>query len=171
MSHQHGSWCGVDAVWPRPCRAAWSIGPSRRRLRGVNGPCSFRVDALLRARSLLSVARTIPGPDHLGLLCRWLATPLRLSPPTRSSARHCRLGCAPGSDCPPLDSNLVFSRLHRDSKQIAARLRSQTSDELHGAPRLTCLAFSAPFLWGPWVRFDLSPLTLLPPLAPPLLIF
>jgi len=31
----------------------------------------------LRARPSLSVARTVPRPDHLGPLCRWLATPLR----------------------------------------------------------------------------------------------
>ena len=47
---------------PRPRRAAWSIGPSRRRLRGANGPCSFRVDAL-SLKSPLTPQRRSDRPE------------------------------------------------------------------------------------------------------------
>ena len=51
----------------------------------------------LRARPSLSIARTVPRPDHLGPLCRWLATPLRplSSDPRLSTVRQAmRLGSA-----------------------------------------------------------------------------
>ena len=78
-------------------RAAWWFGPIRRRLRGMNGPLLFqKLMLFLRARPFLSVYSDRPearSPRTAMSLAGDLSP--ALSPPTRSSARHGRLGCAP----------------------------------------------------------------------------
>ena len=119
----------------------------------------LRVDALLKARSFLSVARTVPGPDHLGLLCRWLATSLRLPPPTNSPALDSNLSRTP--------SSAALRRptaLHRTRTSPGLRtnwplvLSTPTPARLHSTPGL---AFQRALLWGTGVRlvFYLRPFT------------
>ena len=141
--------------WSRPCRAAWLIRSSRRRLRGANGPCSFRVDALLKARSLLSIARTVSGPagDLSPVATRptalhWTRTSPRLQTPLRSDDQQPCTGLEPLPD-------------------------SERTELWRSPPRLrTGFSASQPgLLSGSGVVFGVSPSTLHPRLAPPLLSF
>ena len=152
---QRGSCCNGGLVGPGPSRAAWSIGPGRRRFRGANGPCSFGVDALLRARSLLSVARTV----------MWLAgdfSPAVTRPtPTNSGALHTDSSEPDSTFHRTPNSTVLQVRLHHPSSSTPpdsnALLHSITAQ-----PNWLLGVSARPFI-GFGVVFGLSPSTLHPP--------
>ena len=140
---RHGSWCDGDSVGPGLAVRLGRSGRADDASEERTGLALFGVDALLRARSLLSVARTVPGPDHLGPLCRWLATSLRLPPPTHNSARHCRLGWTSGSKLRNADSRLPTQL----SPDLHSELQSERTRELHS--ELTPELHLSSTLWTP----------------------
>ena len=150
----------------RPGRSGLVDNASEER----TGLCSFRVDALFRARPFLSVVRTVPGPDHLGPFAAGWRLLSGCAPATHSSARQAALQAPlrrsrlpahhatphrPQTDSPPT----LFKRAPR-------LLQLSTDSRLQTGP----LGVSAR-LYMESVRrgFNLSPPTSDPPLAPPLL--
>ena len=127
--------------------------PGRQRFRGANGPCSFGVDALLKPAH----SSALLGPSR-----GRLATSLRLQP-DQQPCTGLQLRCAPTTNSPALDSNLHYAPTTNSELQSSTPILPA---------RLHCgLGVSArPFI-GWWGAFGLSPLTLYPPLAPPLLSF
>ena len=76
--------------WSRPHRAAWLIGPSRRRLRGANGPCSFKSPLVPQRRSDRYVTgwRLLTGCLHRPTALHWNRTSPGLQAPLHSDEQQ-----------------------------------------------------------------------------------